>query len=114
MRSDNLQLLCVQLPTSSYNPQLPHGCHGHGGHGHWLWTEQTGKTKLTIKLDFPGNLCMASVAILAMLIHLIFLRTASCVHVGRTPAHKPQRQQSQGPAEKTASPSVSVFVFVAA
>ena len=35
MRSDNLQLLCVQPPTSSYNFQLPHGrlCH-HGRHGH--------------------------------------------------------------------------------
>ena len=30
MRSDNLQLPCVQPPTSSYNFQLPHG--GHGGH----------------------------------------------------------------------------------
>ena len=35
----NLQLPCVQPPTSSYNFQLPHGCHchhgrhGHGGHG---------------------------------------------------------------------------------
>ena len=25
MRSDNLQLPCVQLPTYSYNFQLPHG-----------------------------------------------------------------------------------------
>ena len=36
MRSDNLQLPCVQTPTSSsYNFQLPHGHdgrHGHGGH----------------------------------------------------------------------------------
>ena len=31
--SDNLQLACVQPPTSSYNPQLPHGRHGHGDHG---------------------------------------------------------------------------------
>ena len=31
MRSDNLQLPCVQPPTSSYNLQLPHGCHGHHG-----------------------------------------------------------------------------------
>ena len=30
MRSDNLRLLCVPPPTSSYNFQLPHG--GHGGH----------------------------------------------------------------------------------
>ena len=31
----NLQLPCVQPPTSSYNFQLPHGrhCH-HGRHGH--------------------------------------------------------------------------------
>ena len=41
MRSDNLQLLCVQPPTSSYNFQLSHCRHyhhgrpGHGGHvGH--------------------------------------------------------------------------------
>ena len=35
MRSDNLQLPCVQLPASSYNFQLPHGCHDHHGrHGH--------------------------------------------------------------------------------
>ena len=39
MRSDSLQLPCVQPLTSSYNFQLPHGCnghhdrHGHGGHG---------------------------------------------------------------------------------
>ena len=32
MRSDNLQLPCVQHLTSSYNFQLPHGRHGHGGH----------------------------------------------------------------------------------
>ena len=31
MRSDNLQLPCVQPPTSSYNLQLPHGCYGHHG-----------------------------------------------------------------------------------
>ena len=35
MKSDNLQLPCVQPPTSSYNPQLPHGRHGrHGCNGH--------------------------------------------------------------------------------
>ena len=35
MRSDNLQLPCVQPPTSSNNLQLPHGCHSHGhSHGH--------------------------------------------------------------------------------
>ena len=33
MRSDNLQLPCVQPPTSSYNFKLPHGRHNHGGHG---------------------------------------------------------------------------------
>ena len=33
MRSDNLQLPCVQPPTSSYNFQLPHGRHSHGGRG---------------------------------------------------------------------------------
>ena len=41
-KSENLQLPCVQPPTSSYNFQLPqgrhghHGCHSHdvhGGHG---------------------------------------------------------------------------------
>ena len=33
MRSDNLQLPCVQPPTSSYNFQPPHARHGHHGHG---------------------------------------------------------------------------------
>ena len=28
--------------------------------------EQTGQTDLTLKLDFPGNLCRAAFAILAM------------------------------------------------
>ena len=32
---NNLQLSCVQPPTSLYNLQQPHGCHGHHGHhGH--------------------------------------------------------------------------------
>ena len=35
MRSDNLQLPCVQPPTFSYKIQLPHGCHGHHGR-HYL------------------------------------------------------------------------------
>ena len=82
MRSDNLQLPCVQLPTSSYNLELPPGCHGHhgphghgdhgdhGGHrghvGHGVLGDQdirtgqdrTGqdRTKMTFKLDFPSNL----------------------------------------------------------
>ena len=33
MRSNNLQLPCVQPPTSSFNLQLRHGRPGHGGHG---------------------------------------------------------------------------------
>ena len=33
MRSDNLQFPSVQPPNSSYNLQLPHGCHGHGNPG---------------------------------------------------------------------------------
>ena len=46
MGSDDLQLPCVQPPTSSYNPQLLHGRHGHGGsvghgglggHGDRVW-----------------------------------------------------------------------------
>ena len=67
MRSDNLQLPCVQLPASSYNFQLPHGCHdhhgrhGHGGHsarGEHGGQYRTGqdRTKLTFKQDSPGNL----------------------------------------------------------
>ena len=65
MKSDNLQLPCVQPPTSSYNFQLPHGCHGHGGRGNqdrtgqdWTGLDRTGqdRTKLTFKLDFAGNL----------------------------------------------------------
>ena len=35
MRSDSLQLPCVQPLTSSHNFQIPHGCHcHHGHHGH--------------------------------------------------------------------------------
>ena len=79
MRSDNLQLPCVQPPISSYNLELPHGRqghqgrHGHGGHddhgghgdhvshggrGELGGQDRTGqdRTKLTFKLDFLGNL----------------------------------------------------------
>ena len=74
MRLNNLQLPCVQPPTSSFNLQLPHGRPGHGGHGGrgghvgqggqgGVWVvrvvmDRTGqdRTKLTFKLDFPGNL----------------------------------------------------------
>ena len=31
--------------------------------------EQTGQTDLTLKLDFPGNLCRAAFAILAMFVN---------------------------------------------
>ena len=83
MRSDNLQLPCVQPPTFSYNFQLPHGCHSHGGHGRHVGQvgtqDRTGRdgtgrdgtgqdrtrhdgrgrdgTKLTFKLDFPDMTC---------------------------------------------------------
>ena len=68
MRPGNLQLHCVQPPTSSYNFQLPHGrhCHHgrhghvghggqgeHGGHGGYGGQE---RTKLSFKFDFPGKL----------------------------------------------------------
>ena len=33
MRSGNLQIPCVQPQISSNSLQLPHGRHGHGGHG---------------------------------------------------------------------------------
>ena len=68
MITDNIQHPCVQPSTSSYNPPLPHGCHGHhcchghGGHdGHGGRNERGGqggqdRTGLTFKLDFPGNL----------------------------------------------------------
>ena len=68
MRSDNLQLPCVQPPTASYNFQLPHGHHGrhghgghgcHGGHGGCGENGSHGgqdRTKLAFKLFFPGNL----------------------------------------------------------
>ena len=65
MRPDNLQLPCVQPPTSSYNFQLPHGrnchhgCHGHVGHGgqgehggHGGYGGQE-RTKLSFKLEIP-------------------------------------------------------------
>ena len=45
------------------------GHHGHQGHhGRHLYhiQEQTGQTDVTFKLDFPGNLCRAAFAILAM------------------------------------------------
>ena len=79
----HLQLPCVQRPTSSYNFQLPHGCHchhgrhGHGGHvghvghggrgehgsyggrgehgGHGGYSGQE-RTTLSFKFDFPGKL----------------------------------------------------------
>ena len=53
MRSDNLQLPCVQPPTSSYNFQLPqgrhghHGRHGHGGHGGHGGQDRIGLDKWT-------------------------------------------------------------------
>ena len=64
MRLDNLQLPCVQPPTSSCNFQPPHGCHGHhgrhghGGHGGQVGhgehgQDGTGHLNLT---DIPGNL----------------------------------------------------------
>ena len=78
MRSDNLQLPCVQPPTSSYNFQLPHsrhdhhGRHGHGGHGghggcgehdgtgrDGTGQDRTGRDgtdKTESKLEFPGYL----------------------------------------------------------
>ena len=82
MRLGNLQLSCVQPPTSSYNLQLFHGYHGHhcrhghgghgdhGGHGGHVGhggcgehgghsvQDRTGqdRTKLTFKLNFPGKL----------------------------------------------------------
>ena len=73
MRSDNLELPCVQPLTSSYNFQFPHGhhghvCHGghggcgehgghgsrgeHGGHGHG---HGTGRAKLPFKLYFRAT-----------------------------------------------------------
>ena len=72
MRSDKLQVPCVQPSTSSYNLQLPHGCHGHhcrqsheshgehGGHGEHSGhggQDRTGqdRIKLIFKLDFPGG-----------------------------------------------------------
>ena len=94
---DNLQLPCVQPPTSSCNHQFFHGHHGHyghygpyghsghggryghGGHGGHGDEERRGeewrgpdRTKLTFKLDFPGNLWMAAFAILAK---FLLLRT---------------------------------------
>ena len=65
MISDNIQLPCAQPSTSSYNPPLPHGCHGHhcchGHDGHGGRNERGGqggqdRTGLTFKLDFSGNL----------------------------------------------------------
>ena len=82
MRSDNLQLPCVQPQTSSYNFQPPHGHHGHGGDGGHVGhvvgvvnmmemvvragqdgtgrdgtgRDGTGRAKLTFKFDFPGYL----------------------------------------------------------
>ena len=71
MRSDNLQLPRVQTSTSSNNLQLHHGRHGHGHHGGHVGHSGCGgrgehgdhdscggqdRTRLTFKLDFPGNL----------------------------------------------------------
>ena len=38
--------------------------------------EQVGQTKLTFKLDFPGNLCRAAFAILAMFFNIPLSYTA--------------------------------------
>ena len=59
MKSENLQLACVQSPTSSYNLILPHGRHGrhghsghgsHGGHcdhgGHMAMFVRTGQDRI--------------------------------------------------------------------
>ena len=49
MRSDKLQLPCVQPSTSSYNLQLPHGRHGHGGrgeHGGHGGQDRTGRDRM--------------------------------------------------------------------
>ena len=58
--SENLQLTCVQPPTSSYNLLL--AC----VKPPTSRTGQTGQTGQTFKLDFPGNLWLAAFAILAM------------------------------------------------
>ena len=66
MRSDNLQLPCVQPPTSSWL-RYGHGDNGdrgkHGGRGGQDRTgrvgtgrDGTGRDKLTFKLNYPGNL----------------------------------------------------------
>ena len=54
MRSDNLQIPCVQPPTSSFNLELPHGghghhgCNGHGGHdGHGTHSDHGGLGKFS-------------------------------------------------------------------
>ena len=75
MRSNNLQLPCVQPPISSYNFQLPQGRHrhhgghvGHGSRGEFGGQNRTGqdRTKLMFKLEFPDKMCLAAFAILAM------------------------------------------------
>ena len=50
--TDNLQLPCVQPPTSSYNFQLSHGHHGHGGHvGHGGRGERDGSNTFFFPFD---------------------------------------------------------------
>ena len=65
MRSDNLQLPCVQPPTSSWlrhghghhGGHVGHsGCGGRGEHGDHDSCGGQDRTRLTFKLDFPGNL----------------------------------------------------------
>ena len=47
------------------------------------WAGQTGKTKLTFRLDFPGNLCRAALVIRAMFIFCIDCpRMKICPQIG--------------------------------
>ena len=64
MRSDNLQLPCVQPLTSSYNFPFPHGHHGHvchggcggpdgrGGRGEHVGQDRTGQSQYRSRMKF--------------------------------------------------------------
>ena len=85
MRSNNLQLPCVQPPTASCylqladeELQLPHGCHGHADHG----GQDRQETGETFKLYSLGNLWLAAFAILAMFLYKITLLAIDIDNIG--------------------------------
>ena len=71
MRSDNLQLACVQPPTSLQKRW--------SSWSRWSRATSTyGQTKLSFKLDFPSSLCRAAFVILAMFDPFLSIQINAC------------------------------------